>query len=172
MKKYSVFNLWVIKSGDKKFICERICDNAFREIFTKQIIKISESKYIESLTEYYSPLEILKYNKNLEVVGVLMLEQKELLTMYIELNRNIKQEKLEEPQTKKEKAIKTLQNAGILDKDGNLIGPYKEIFIKNTNAKTVDMWQEYVEEQKEEMPNIPIINAKELNKQKNLKAKN
>ena len=65
MKKYSVFNLWVVTSGDKKFICERICSNAFKEIFTKQIIKIDESKYIESLTEYYSPLEILKYNKNL-----------------------------------------------------------------------------------------------------------
>ena len=167
MKKYSVFNLWVVTSGDKKFICEKICSNAFIEIFTKQIIKISEKIYIESLTEYYSPLEILKYNKNLKVVGFLALNQKELLTMCIELNRNIKKEKLEET----EKALKVLQKAGILDKDGNLIGPYKEIFIKNEKDKTADIWQEYVEAKKEQMPNIPVINVKEIQKQKILNKK-
>lgn len=165
MKKYSVFSLWVIKSGNKNFICERICDNAFREIFTKQIIKINESKYIESLTEYYSPLEILKYNKNLEVVGFLMLDQKDLLSMYIKLNRTTQKEKAQEnEETPSEITLKKLQNAGIIDKNGNLMGIYKELFIKNQKEKVIDNWRKFTEEQKNDIPNIPIINAKNYRK--------
>ena len=100
------------------------------------------------------------YNKNLEVVGFLMLDQNELLSMYIEINKNTKEEKLEE--TEREKTLKKLQKAGILDEDGNLIGPYKEIFIKN--QKVIDNWKKFTEEQKNDIPNIPIINAKNYRK--------
>ena len=87
--------------------------------------------------------------------------------MYIELNRNIKKEKIEE--SEREKALKKLQNSGIIDKDGNLIGKYKELFVKSQKEKVIDNWKNYVEEQKSDIPNIPNISDKNYRKTINKK---
>lgn len=150
MKKYNVFMLYVIKKENHKFICERIIDNEFREVLTKEKLLLEENDKIESLTEYYSILAIAKY-KNGKILNPLMLTKKDILLKYIEINQNVmdkridvddilkkQQEELEGlkvlakecPELAKEYSLKKLQGAGILDEKENLIGPYKKILVK------------------------------------------
>ena len=49
MKKYNVFELWGVKVDDYNFICEKLFDDkTYREIFTKENIKVLDNKKIES----------------------------------------------------------------------------------------------------------------------------
>ncbi len=60
MKKYSVFELWVVKTDGYYFICEKLFDDkTYWEIFTKEKIKVLDSQNIEPLKNYYSLLAIM-----------------------------------------------------------------------------------------------------------------
>ena len=83
MKKYNVFELWVVKADDYYFICEKLFDDkTYREIFTKEKIKMLDSQNIEPLKNYYSLLAIMNYTTG----ELLMLTKKELLVKYAEIN--------------------------------------------------------------------------------------
>lgn len=155
MKKYNVFSLYVIEKDNHKFICERIIDNEFREVLTKEKLVLEENDKIKSLTKYYSILAVATY-KNGQILNPLMLTKKDILLKYIEINQNVmdkridmddilkrQQEELEGlkilakecPELAKEYSLESLQGAGILDEKGELIGPYKEVFVKRTEKQ-------------------------------------
>ena len=157
MKKYNVFSLYVIEKDNHKFICERIIDNEFREVLTKEKLVLEENDKIKPLTRYYSILAVATY-KNGKILNPLMLSKKDILLKYIEINQNVidkkidmddilkrQQEELEGlkilakecPELAKEYSLEKLQGAGILDEKGELIGPYKEIFVP-AKQKTLD----------------------------------
>ena len=53
MKKYSLFELWVVKVDDYYFICEKTYkENTYREIFTKEEFIVLASEDIKSLKNY------------------------------------------------------------------------------------------------------------------------
>lgn len=192
MKKYNVFNLYVIEKDNHKFICERVIDNEFKEVLTKEKLVLEENDKVKSLTRYYSILAVATY-KNGRILNPLMLTKKDILLKYIEINQNVKdkrididdfikkqQEELEGlkilskecPELAKEYSLEKLQGAGILDSNGEPIGPYKEIFVKKTGMDImIEGWREHVKNVKDDMPDIPIISAKELYKQKILDKK-
>ena len=192
MKKYNVFSLYVVEKKGYKFICEKILDNEYKEILTKEKIIIDENEKVKSLTRYYPILGIAIYIDG-QILNPLMLNKKDILLKYIEINKKVidnkfdvddflkkQQEELEGlkilskecPELAKEYSLEKLQGAGILDKNGELIGPYKELFTKRTGMDImIDGWQEYVEKVKEDMPDIHIMSAKELHKQKSLDKK-
>ena len=155
MKKYSVFELYVVEKEGHKFICEKISDNEYREVFTKEKIKIENNDIGECLTKYYSILAIATY-KNDQVLNPLRLNKKDILLKYLSINEKVRnkevniddflkkqQEELEElkvlarecPELAKRNALQTLQRIGILDKEGNVIGPYNEILVKEETPK-------------------------------------
>ena len=180
MKKYSVFRLWVVEKDGHKFICLNDGYNdAYEEVLTKEKIKPDRDTFVESLTKYYSKLAIisLRDRKPLEV------SKKDILLKYVRINqkgRNSefiiddflkKQEEelkalqifqKEYPELAKKEALETLQRSGILDGDGNLIGPYKEIFApKKTFENKVSNVMEDVCERYAEEINCDINNAKQ-----------
>ena len=187
MKRYSVFDLYVVKKDNHKFICEKILENEYREVLTKEKLIIEENETVESLTKYYSILAIATY-KNGQVLNPLMLSKKDILLKYIEINEKVRnkevnindflkkqQEELEGlkvlasecPELAKQLASETLQGLGIIDEEENLIGPYKDILKKErTVEKVTEMYKTYIEIKKEDIPDIPMESAKELRKQK------
>lgn len=151
MKKYNVFNLYVVKKDNHKFICERIIDNEFREVLTKEKLVLEQNDKVESLTKYYSILAIATY-KDGKILNPLMLTKKDILLKYLEINEKNKEVSIydffkkqkedkkgweilrkECPEFAKQLANETLQNVGIIDENENLIGPYKKILIKEEN---------------------------------------
>lgn len=83
MKKYNVFELWVVKVDDYYFICEKLLDEkTYREIFTKEKIKVLNIENIEPLKNYYSLLAIMNYTTG----ESLKLTKKELLEKYAEIH--------------------------------------------------------------------------------------
>jgi len=192
MKKYSVFSLYVVKKENQEFICKKIYDDEYREVLTNEKLVLEENDSVKCLTRYYSILEVATYNDG-KITNPLMLSKKDILLKYIEINQNVKgkridmddilkrqQEELEGlkvlakecPKLAKEYSLEKLQGTGILDKNGELIGPYKEIFTKRTDMDImIDVWQDYDENVKNDNSDIPIINAKELHKQKTLDRK-
>lgn len=193
MKKYNVFYLWVVEKDGHKFICERVSGNDYKEVLTKEDIRTENNENVKSLTKYYSILAIATY-KNGQILNPLMLTKHDILLKYIEINQNIidrridmddflknQQEELEGlkilakecPELAKEYSLEKLQGAGILSENGELIGPYKDILRKEKDMDVmIGWWQDYVESVKDDMPDIPIISAKELQKQKTLDKKN
>ncbi len=159
MKKYNVFSLYVVEKDNHKFICERIIDNEFSEVLTKEKLVLEENDKVEPLTRYYSILAVATY-KNGKILNPLMLTKKDILLKYIGINEKVvsknfdiddilkrQQEELEGlkilakecPELAKEYSLEKLQGAGILDTNGELIGPYKEIFVENLDKqKTLD----------------------------------
>ena len=159
MKKYNVFCLWVVEKPVHSFICERIIDNEFREVLTNEELILEENDKVKPLTRYYSILEVATY-KNGKILNPLMLTKKDVLLKYIEINEKAidkrididdflkrQQEELEGlkilakecPELAKEYSLEKLQGAGILDENGELIGPYKEIFVESPGKqKTLD----------------------------------
>ena len=159
MKKYNVFCLWVVEKPGHKFICERIINDVYREVLTKEELILEENDKVKPLTRYYSILAVATY-KNGKILNPLMLTKKDILLKYIEINEKVvsknfdmddflkrQQEELEGlkilakecPELAKEYSLEKLQGAGILDETGELIGPYKEIFVKSTdNQKTLN----------------------------------
>lgn len=192
MNKYNVFNLYVIERDNHKFICEKITPNKYIEVLTREKIVLEEKDKTKSLTKYYSILSVATY-KNGQILNPLMLTKKDILLKYIEINEKVvsknfdmddflkrQQEELEGlkilakecPELAKEYSLEKLQGAGILDEQGNLTGPYKEMFTERTGMDIlVDGWREYVDSVKDDMPDIPIISARELQKQKTLEKK-
>ena len=189
MRNYSVFELYVVKKDNYKFICEKIIDNEYTEIFTKEKLILDENEKVESLTKYYPTLALVTYKDN-HVLSLLMLEEKDILLKYIEINQNVmdrsigiddilkrQQEDLkgweilkkEFPEFTKQLARESLQGLGIIDEEENLIGPYRDILKKErTIVQLAKMYETYVDSKKDDMPDIPIKNAKELRKQKPL----
>lgn len=192
MKKYNVFYLWVVEKDGHKFICEKVSENYYKEVLTKEDIIIEENESVTKLTKYYSILEVATY-KNGKILNPLMLTKKDVLLKYIEINEKVvgknfdmddflkrQQEELEGlkvlakecPELAKQLALEKLQGAGILDQNGKLKEPYNELVTKRTGMDImIDMWEDYVDSVKDDMPDIPIISAKELNKQKTLDKK-
>ena len=155
MEKYNVFSLYVVEKEEHKFICEKIFENEYREVLTKEKLILEDNDKIESLTRYYSILGVATY-KDGKILNPLMLTKKDILLKYIEINQNEKdkridmddflkrqQEELEGlkilakecPELAKEYSLEKLQGAGILDENGELIGPYKEIVKQKTLDK-------------------------------------
>ncbi|MBQ2947162.1 MAG: hypothetical protein IJE04_04915 [Bacilli bacterium] len=159
MKKYNVFCLYVIEKEAHKFICENIIDNEYREVLTKEKLVLEENDKVKSLTRYYSILAVATY-KNGQILNPLMLTKKDILLKYLEINEKVvsktididdflkrQQEELEGlkilakecPELAKEYSQEKLEGAGILDENGELIGPYKYVFVKTTDKqKTLD----------------------------------
>jgi len=97
MKLYSVFSLYVIKQGDVYFICKKsIYSNIYVEFFTKQKIRIENETNVESLSNYYSSLEVMNY----ETKEPLMLNKKQILLKYLEINGKTKEKIIYEPKDK------------------------------------------------------------------------
>ena len=155
MEKYNVVSLYVVEKEEHKFICEKIFENEYREVLTKEKLILEDNDKIESLTRYYSILGVATY-KDGKILNPLMLTKKDILLKYIEINQNEKdkridmddflkrqQEELEGlkilakvcPELAKEYSLEKLQGAGILDENGELIGPYKEIVKQKTLDK-------------------------------------
>ena len=83
MKKYNVFELWIVKIKDYYFICEKLIDeNTYREIFTKEKFKLLDNEKVEPLKNYYSLFSIMNYSTR----KPLMLAKKDLLMKYAEIN--------------------------------------------------------------------------------------
>ena len=187
MKKYNVFCLYVIKKEGYSFICENIIDNEYREVLTKEKLILEKGELVIPLTRYYSILEVATY-KNGKILNPLMLTKKDILLKYIEINEKVVSKNIdmddflkrlqaeleglkvlakECPELAKKYSLEKLQGSGILNENGELIGPYKEVFVKRTGMDImIDGWRDYVESVKDDMPDIPIISAKELQKKK------
>lgn len=148
MKKYNVFELWVVKAEDYYFICEKLFDDkTYREIFTKERIKVLDSKNIEPLKNYYSLLAIMNYTTG----ESLMLTKKQLLVKYAEINslhierkkqhnnyeifikkqeeyiKALKELAEKNPEKAKEEAIASLSRTGIIDEKGDLVASYNTL---------------------------------------------
>ena len=131
MKLYSVFSLFVVKVKNNYFICrEAFKDNVYIEFFTKEKITVKDENDVECLSKYYSLLEVMDY----ETSEVLMLNKKQILLKYLEIN--------DKTIEKKEKIT------------------YEP---KDKYGLMIDAWQDYVNNSKDEI-DIPIYNVKELKK--------
>ena len=91
MKKYNVFYLWVVEKDGHKFICEKVSENYYKEVLTKEDIIIEENESVTKLTKYYSILEVATY-KDGQILNPLMLTKKDILYKYIEKNEKQKEE--------------------------------------------------------------------------------
>ncbi len=94
MKKYSVYNLFVVAvqhdSGTYYLICQHNdLSDTYVEIFTNEKIKITDDSNIELLSNYYSILT----RRNYATKKPLMLDKKELLRKYIDINSEASLEK-------------------------------------------------------------------------------
>lgn len=155
MKKYSVFSLYVVEKEEHKFICERIIDNEYREVLTKEKLVLEENDKVKSLTRYYPILDIATY-KDGQILNPLMLTKKDILLKYNEINEKVinkevniddflkrQQEELEGlkvlarecPKLARQIALENLQGSGILDEEGNVAYPYKTSFVKVLSEK-------------------------------------
>lgn len=94
MEKYNVFSLYVVEKEEHKFICERIIDNEFREVLTKEKLILEDNDKIESLTRCYSILGVATY-KDGKILNPLMLTKKDILLKYIEINQNEKDKRID-----------------------------------------------------------------------------
>lgn len=152
MKKYSVFDLFVINKDEVNFIClESLTPNQYIEFFTNEKINLEENMSIESLTEYYSLLAV----KNYTTGQPLKLDKKSILLKYIEINQKHYNEKIDleeviesqekyleefnklkelDPQRAKEVALKSLRKTGILDEKDEPKEPYNKVFIKKRKS--------------------------------------
>ncbi|MBR6690520.1 MAG: hypothetical protein IKL65_04240 [Bacilli bacterium] len=195
MKKYSVFRLYVVEKDGHKFICERIYSYEYREVLTKEKLILEENDKVESLTNWYALAVIGFFDLGYNIItNPLMLTKKDVLYKYIEINERVvsknidmddllkrQQEELEGlkvlakecPELAKKYSLEKLQGTGILDENGDLKEPYNEIFTKKTPAEIMsDMWHDYAETVKDDIPDIPIMSAKEyFEEQKKLEKK-
>ncbi len=80
MKKYSIFELYVVEMNGKKFICKYYDENKYMDIFTDKII--SNTDYVERLSDYYPNDSRI----NLETGIPLKVSREILLLKYIEIN--------------------------------------------------------------------------------------
>jgi len=146
MKKYNVFNLYVVKEDDYYFICEQgIKEHTYIEIFTHKILKYPNMHYVKPLSEYYSLLAVINYTTG----EPLILTKRELLIKYAEINspyierrkqhsssykkmieeqdeyiKALEMLAKENPDRAKELALESLKRTGILDEKGDVAYPY------------------------------------------------
>lgn len=98
MKKYSVYSLYVVQVGKGKqaryFICEQpiLFSNIYKEVFTKQKIKVDDESCVERLSNFYSILEQFSFATG----KVLMLSKKQLLLKYVEINNYYTEKRIED----------------------------------------------------------------------------
>lgn len=149
MKKYNVFELYVVKEDNYYFICEKgIKEDTYIEIFTHKIIKNPNVHYIKPLSRWYLPLALMNYS----IEKPLILTKKELLIKYAEINspyierrkklssnyetfikeqeehiKALKELAEKNPEKAKEEAIASLRETGILDENGDLAAPYNTL---------------------------------------------
>lgn len=137
MKKYSVFDLYVVNVDEYYFICEKgYRENIYVELFTKEKFKVLDDNNIRSLKNYYSLFEVMNYKNGEE----LLLTKKELLIRYAHLNSaqierrkdsrddlikcmdnylmNLKEFAKYNPEKAREEAMNSLYRTGILNEDG------------------------------------------------------
>ena len=155
MKKYNAFYLYVVEKEGHSFIFEKIFKNEYREVLTKTKIIAETGDKVESLTEYYPLWMKIFCVESTTIKELFMLTKKGVLLKYAEINKakiindylKEQQEDSEDlndlskvcPDRAKKEALEKLQRIGILDENGDLIGPYKEVFTKKTDRqKTLD----------------------------------
>jgi len=118
MKKYSVFNLYVITINNQKFICEPVIyGEEYREIFTRMKITLNEKFKVEILSDYYSLLERINYSSG----KPLMLSKEDILRKYIDINRI------------GEKLIQTDKIVCIVWKNNRIVGENKTLKLNRKN---------------------------------------
>ena len=86
MKLYSVFRLFVVEKNKIKFICTEKNKGEYIEFFTKEKLKVDDNTKVESLSNYYSILEVANY----ENFKPLRINKKSILLKYIEINEKTK----------------------------------------------------------------------------------
>lgn len=178
MKEYNVFNLYVVNVEGYSFICKKLNNSVYEEVFTKE--KFENIENVEPLRKYYSLFVIKKYISG----NSLMLSNKELLIKYAEINSfNIEKKKSynnisdtirsmdeylealkklaeKDPDKAKEIALEDLKRTGIIDRKESC----NESIDENQLVMS-EIFEAYVDSKKDEL-NIPIIDAKTLIKNK------
>lgn len=158
MKKYDLFNLYVVEFDGIKYICERnIDDNQYNDIFIIKKFNKEDIENIQPLSDYYEILVMKSYltdekvylfkdelllkflkinsynlykeNRN-NCVDNIIKKQKEYLELFKELS-------IKNPEKAKEIARKSLQRSGILDENGELKVPYDEVFVEENTKKLI-----------------------------------
>ena len=138
MKKYNIFNLYIIKIQNKNYylICKKD-NNNYTEIFTKEKIKKTDISNIEPLSNYYSNSK--KLNK------------KELLKLYITINTTSKDNVLKKsssiPNSIKEMASSLIDLYALAYEQ---IKPKVNYIIQNNIINKI-----YIEQVLDELLNIP-----------------
>ena len=99
MKKYNVFDLKVVEvktnQGTRYLICKnKGNNNVYTEIFTNDRFKIDDESKVSPFADYYSVLAVCNYKTG----KPLMLDKKELLKKYLDINNDYSLEKNEEQQ--------------------------------------------------------------------------
>ena len=84
MKKYNIFNLYVITINDQKFICESIIPRKeYIEILTERKIELKTGDKIEKMINYYP---LLEFNTSISPKP-LFLTKENILDEYININK-------------------------------------------------------------------------------------
>lgn len=158
MKKYSIFDLYVVKIEEYYFICEKTYkENTYKEIFTKEEFKVLDIENIKPLKNYYSLFEIQNYKTGAE----LKLTKKALLIRYAQINSAqierrkqhnnnedlikgmdnylfyLKELAKNDPEKAKEEAIASLCGAGILKENMEFKDNYTSLICEENNYKKV-----------------------------------
>ena len=95
MKKYNVFDLKVVEvktnQGPRYLICKnKRNNNVYTEIFTNDRFKIDDESKVSPFADYYSVLAVCNYKTG----KPLMLDKKELLKKYLDINNDYALEKM------------------------------------------------------------------------------
>ncbi len=94
MKSYHIFELYVVWIEDRAFICKyNPYKNIYREILTNTMIDGDSNIQVESLTAYYSPLELAA---DYIVTKPLKINKKQILEQCIFINTMQKSQELQE----------------------------------------------------------------------------
>jgi len=140
LKKYNIIDLYVIEKNNHKFICEYLLENEYIEVLTREKIRIDNKVKIERLVKYCSILEKIC----LDSKKPLRLTKKDILLKYLEINEKTIDKKFDLPYR-------------VIPFDKDLTEEQKQNIM-------IDMWRTYVESKKDEIPDIQIMNSKELQK--------
>lgn len=83
MKKYNIYNLYVLTINGQRYICESIImEKKYREVLTGRIIAYREEYTLEKLSDYYSLIERMNFITGKPV----MLSKEKILNKYININ--------------------------------------------------------------------------------------
>jgi len=137
MKKYRVFNLYVVTINKQKFICEPVIyGEEYREIFTKMKITLNDKFMVEILGDYYSVLERIAYSTG----EPLMLSKEDILRKYLEINMP----KIEDNYYQEQTDLSSIIDDIIEQPDvfyrmvGEQLTPEERQYIKSSLSKSCD----------------------------------